>query len=130
MSLVEGERGIEVAEERMLRVFLAQDGIGNVQSPVDTQRHIENRNTAVSLRMIVIIALVLEHRHIRKHRKTVGKPLWNEKLPMVLLRQFHGHMLPVGRRTLADVHRHIKHSPDNNKLRVLFIYLKDICGIS
>ena len=59
--------------------------------------------------MIVVVTLILEHRHVGEHCEAMGEPPGDEQLPVIVLRQLYRHMLAVGRRALADVHRHIEH---------------------
>ena len=39
----------------------------------------------------------------------MGKTMGNEKLTVVFFGKFHSYMLPVGRRTLAEIYGYIKH---------------------
>ena len=77
--------------------------------PVDAQALVEDRDSPVSLRMIELIALILEHGSFAEYGKAMGKTTWNKELAMIILGQFHSHMLAIGRRTLANIHSHIKH---------------------
>ena len=77
--------------------------------PVDAQALVEDRDSPVSLRMIELIALILEYSSFAEYGKAMGKTTWNKELAMIILGQFHSHMLAIGRRTLANIHSHIEH---------------------
>ena len=49
-------------------------------SPVDTQRVIENADTSIYLRMVELITLILEHCCFGEDGKAVGETLWDEEL--------------------------------------------------
>ena len=66
-------------------------------------------NATISLRCIEVIALILKNRCFTQYGKTMGKTTWNKELAMIILGQFHSHMLAIGRRTLANIHSHIEH---------------------
>ena len=88
---------IKILQQRMLGVFLAQDSVFRRNTPVDAQRIIQDADTAVRFRMIEVVTLVLEDGRFAQYGKTVCKAPRHKKLAMILLRQFHGHMLPVSR---------------------------------
>ena len=79
----------------MLRIFLAEYCVPGRYMPVDTQAIVKDTDASVSLWMVELIALVLEHRRLAQHGKTVCKPFRNEKLAVVVLGQFHGDMFSV-----------------------------------
>ena len=103
------KRCLKILQQRMSGILFAQNGFFYRNPPVDTQRFIQNADTTVRFGMIEIVALVLEDGCFAQYRKTVGKTLRNEELPMVFFRQFHSHVLSVSRAPLADVYRHIEH---------------------
>ena len=81
----------------MLRVLVAQYGVACGYAPVNAEASVEYAYAAVGLGVVEVVALVLEHGHVAKHREAVGKPLWYEELAVVLLCELHCHVLPVGR---------------------------------
>ena len=103
------KRTLEVLQQRVPRVLLAQNGVVGRYAPVDAQAAVKDADPAVGLGVIEVVALVLEHGRLAQHGKAVGEALRDEELAVVVLRQLHGHVLAVGRASLADVHRHVEH---------------------
>ena len=64
----------------------------------------------VCLRMIEVVALVLEYRSLRKNSEAMGETSGNKELAMIILCQFHGNMLSVSRGAFMNIHGYIKHS--------------------
>ena len=95
----------------MLGILLRENSMLCRNLPVDAQALVEDRDSPVSLRMIELIALILEHGSFAEYGKTMGKTTWNKELAMIILRQFHRHMLTVCWRTLTDIHGYIQYSP-------------------
>ena len=94
----------------MLCVLLAEYGVFGRYLPVDAQAIVKDADAAVGLGMIEFVTLVLEHRRFTQNGKAMGKTFWDEKLPMVVIGQFHGDMFAVGGRTFAYVNGNIEHS--------------------
>ena len=63
--------------------------------------------------MVELVALVLEDRRLAEYGESVGEALGHQKLPVVLRRQLHRHVLPEGGRSAADVHRHVQHRAEH-----------------
>ena len=78
-------------------------------APVDAQTIIKDADAAIGLRVVEVVALILEHGRLAQHREAMGEATRHKKLAMVVFGQFHRHMLAVGGRSLADIHRHIEH---------------------
>ena len=93
----------------MLRVLVAQDGVLRWDAPVDTERTVQNADAAVGFRVVEVVALVLEHSRLAQYRKPVCEASGDEKLAVVDLAQFDGHVLPVGGAAAPDVHRNVQH---------------------
>ena len=74
----------------MLGVLLAENGMFCRYAPVDAQRVIEYAYTAVSLRMVELVALVLKYCRLAQHGKAMGESFRDEKLPVIVFCQFHG----------------------------------------
>jgi len=70
----------EVFEEGMLGVLLGEDGLVRGDVPIDTEGVIEDTDTTFCLWMIELVTLVLEHRCLTQHPKTVGETFAEEKL--------------------------------------------------
>ena len=51
---------IEVLEERLLGVFITEDSLVKGNAPVDAEGGVAELDTTVSLRMIELVALILE----------------------------------------------------------------------
>ena len=92
----------------MFGVLLAEYGVLRGYSPVDAQALVKDADAPVRFRVIELIALVLEHRRLAQHGETVGEPFRDEELPVVVLRQLHGHVPSVGRRAFAYVNGDIE----------------------
>lgn len=105
------ERTLELGKPRVPEVLVGQYGLVGRDSPVDSQAFIQNRNATIRLWVVELIAFVLEDRGLGQDGKAVGKALGNEELPVVVLRELHRDVLPVGRAAFANVHRHIQHGP-------------------
>lgn len=95
----------------MLGILFAQDSLLRRNSPVNTQRIVQNADASVCFRVIEIVALVLEDSRFTQYGKAVRKTPRHKKLAMVFFRQFHSYMLSVSRTSFADVYSHIQHGP-------------------
>ena len=80
----------------MFRIFLREIGMLCWNLPINTEGIIEDADTTISLWMIEVITLILEHSCFRKYGKTMGKALWNEELAVIVFSQFYSHMLAIG----------------------------------
>ena len=94
----------------MARILLRQDSLVGRDAPVDAQRIVENADARVSLRVIELVTLILEHGRGRQHGKTMGKTLGDKELAVVVLSEFYGNMLSVGGTALADVDGNVEYS--------------------
>ena len=93
----------------MTRILFRQDGLVGRDAPVDAQRIVENTDAPIGLRMIELVTLILEHGRGRQHGKTMGKTFGDEKLAVIVLREFYGNMLSVGGTALADVNGNVEY---------------------
>ena len=94
-------------------VLLAQDGLLRGDAPVDAEAVVCYRDACVGLRVVELIAFVLEDGCLAQHGETVGEAFRDEELAVVLFRKLHGDVLPVGGRAAADVDGHVEDgSPD------------------
>ena len=103
------ERAVEVCEERMFCVLLAEDGLVRRYAPVYSEGGVEDADASVCLRMVEIVALVLEHGFFAEHCEAVGETARYEELAVVVLRQFYGYVLSVCRTALAYIYGNIEH---------------------
>ena len=97
----------------MLRVLLAQYRVPGRNEPVNSKAAVKDADAPVRFGMVELIALVLEHRCLAQHGEPVGETFRDEELPVIILRQLHGHVLAVGRRAIPDVHGHVQHLAPN-----------------
>ena len=103
-----GEGALEIGERTVARVLVGQDGLVHGNAPVDAQAIVQDADAGICLGVVELVALVLEHGRLAEHGKAVGKALGDEELAVVLCGKFHGHMLAIGGRPLADVHGHVE----------------------
>ena len=103
------ERTLEFGKPRVPEVLVGQHGFVGRDSPVDSQTLIQNAYASVSFRVVELVALVLEDRSLGQDGKAMGEALGNEELAMVVLRELHRDVLPVGRAAFADVHCDVEH---------------------
>lgn len=94
----------------MAGVLLAEDGLLQRDAPVNAERLIKDTDAGISLRMIELVALVLEDSDIREHREAVREALRDEELAMIVFRKLHSHMPAISGTAPPDVHSHVKHS--------------------
>lgn len=97
------EWGIEVFQQDMLSIFFGEDGLVGGDVPIDAEGVVEDADATFCLRMIELVTLVLEHRCLTQHRKTVGHSFRNKELTMVILCQFYSDVLTVGGTAFTDV---------------------------
>ena len=69
----------------MLQVFLAKNGLLDWDAPVNAQRLILDVDSSISLRMVELIALVLEDGRFGEDGKAMGETSRNKELTMVVL---------------------------------------------
>ena len=68
----------------MLQVLLAEYRLLNRDAPVNAQRLILDVNSSISLRMIELIALVLENGHFGEYGKAMCKASGDKELTMII----------------------------------------------
>ena len=93
----------------MAKVFVGEDGLLGRDSPVDAQALVENADASVGLRMVELVALVLEDRRVAKHCESVCKALGDKELAVVLFAQLDGHVSAESGTAAAQIHCHIEH---------------------
>ncbi len=92
-----------------MRIFLGEEDIGPGNAPVDTQGGVVPGDGSLRRRVIVAVALVLEHRLFAQDGEPVRKTARDEQLPMVLSAEFTGHIPAKPGRAHADIDRNIQH---------------------
>lgn len=80
----------------MLQVFLAENGFFYWYEPVDAEREILDADAGIGLRMVEVVALILEDSSFGENGKAMGKASGDEELTMIILCQFNRNMLTEG----------------------------------
>ena len=94
----------------MAGVFVAEDGLGGGDAPVDAEGVIEDADASVGLGVVELVTLVLEYGGLAEYGKTVGEALRDEELAMVVFGEFYSYVLTVGWGAFADVNGYIQDS--------------------
>lgn len=102
------EWGDKTLKERMVAILVGEKDFVFVQMPVDVQLRIVPGQSALALRIIEFVAFVLKHGLVAKDRESMCEPLRDKELKVVVLGEFDGIILAIGRGVLADVDSHIK----------------------
>lgn len=89
-------------------VLLTQESILCWNLPIDAEGVILDTDATISLRMIELIAFVLEDSGLRENSEAMGKTTRDEKLTMIVFCQFHCHMLSECRLAFTDVNGYVK----------------------
>ena len=92
----------------MLHVLVGEEGFGGVELPVDAEGFVGDREAAVSLGGVIVVALVLEHGHVAQDGEAVGEPARHEELSVVLFGKLDGDVPAICRGALADVDGHVE----------------------
>lgn len=98
-----------LAQCGMFCVLFAEDGFSCRDSPVNSQCLILDVDSTIGLGMVELIAFILKDSCFGKYGEAMGKTARDEKLSMVLFRQFHGYVLSECWRTVAYIYRHIQY---------------------
>ena len=107
------ERCLEVFEQRVLCILLAQQGLVGRYAPIDAETVVKDAYAAVGFGMVELVALVLENGRLAQHGETVGEAFWNEELAVVVLGQFDCYVLAVCRAALAYVDGNVENGSLN-----------------
>ena len=76
--------------------------------PINAKGFVLDVDAAVNLRMIKLVALVLEYGGLGENGEAVSKATRDEELTMIVFCQFYCYMLAKCRRTLADVNGYVE----------------------
>ena len=93
----------------MLQVFLAKNRLLHRYAPINAKRLVLDIDAAISLRMIELVAFVLEDGSLGENGETMSEATRDKKLTMIVFCQFYCYMLAECRRAFADVNGNIKH---------------------
>ena len=93
----------------MLQVLLAKYRLLYRYAPVYAKGFVLDVDAAISLRVIELVALVLEYGDFGKNGKAVSKATRDKKLTMIVFCQLYCYMLAECRGAFADVNSNIKH---------------------
>ena len=81
----------------MLCILLTECGMFGRYSPVNTKTAVKYTDTAVSLGMVELVALVLEYDRLAQYGKTMREAFRDEELSVVVLGKFNRDVLAVCR---------------------------------
>lgn len=101
---------IEILEERMAGILVAEDAFGFGNPPVDAQGRIRQEDASVGFGMVELIAFVREHRRFAEHAESVSKALGDIELQVVILAEFDRKMLPEGGAVFTEIYCHIEYA--------------------
>ena len=93
----------------MFSIFLRKVSMIGWNLPINAQAVVKDADATIGFRVIEFITLVLEYGGLGKDGEAVGKPLRDEELTMIVFCQLYGDMPAISGRSLADIHRYIKH---------------------
>ena len=93
----------------MLQIFLAEYRFLNRYSPINSKRFILDIDAVICLRVIELVALVLEDSCLGENGEAMSKATRDEELTMFVFREFHCHMLTECRGAFADVNGYVEH---------------------
>ena len=91
------KRTIYLGKKRMASVFLREDDIIFWQLPIYIELWIIPCDGTLALRMVKIVAFILENHFIAQHAETMCKPSRDKKLILFLTGEFHGYPFTKGR---------------------------------
>jgi|GEM_PF-3360199 len=91
-----------------MTVFFGKDYFISGQAPINREIRVIPCNCTLCLRMIEIIALVLEDHLIGKDAESMGESPRHKKLKMILFTKLYGKMFPVSRRILTDIYCNVE----------------------
>ena len=92
----------------MLQILFAEYRFLHWYAPVDAKRLVLDIDAAISLRMIELVALVLEDGGLGENGEAMSESSWDKKLTMIVFCQFHCHMLSECRGAFADVNGYVE----------------------
>ena len=94
----------------MLQILLAEYRLLHRYAPINAKRLVLDIDAAIGLRMIELVALVLEDGGLGENGKTMSKATRDKKLTMIVFCQFYCYMLAECRGAFADVNGYIEDS--------------------
>ena len=81
----------------MLHILLRKNRFCRVCFPINAKTLVQNRDSSISLWMVIVVALILEDGDVAEDGEAVGETSGYEELAMVFFSQFDSYMLPIGR---------------------------------
>lgn len=93
-----------------MTVFFGKNYFISGQAPINREIRVIPCNCTLCLRMIEIIALVLEDHLIGKDAESMGESPGHKKLKMILFTQLHREVLPISRRILSDIYCNVENT--------------------
>ena len=97
------KRDVGVFQEGVSGVLFGEDDLVCRDVPVDAEVGVVPGDGAFALRVVVGVAFVLKHSVLRKYCESVCESFRDEKLTVVVFREFDSDVFSVGRRAFADV---------------------------
>jgi hypothetical protein len=94
----------------MVPVLGGKDDLFGGQLPVNPDIWIVPCDGTLRLRMIEIVALILEHALLGKDAESMGESPGHKKLKMILFTQLHREVLPISRRILSDIYCNVENT--------------------
>ena len=92
----------------MLQVLLTEYRLLYRYTPVYTKRLVLDIDAAIGLRMIELVAFVLEDGGFGKNGEAMGEATRDEELTMIVFCQFHCYMLTECQGALSDVNGYVE----------------------
>ena len=93
----------------MLQVFLAKNRLLHRYAPINAKRLVLDIDAAISLRMIELVAFVLEDGSLGENGETMSEATRDKKLTMIVFCQFYCYMVAECRGAFADVNGYVKY---------------------
>lgn len=93
----------------MFRILLAEYGLCGRDAPVYSKASVKNTYATIRFGMVELITFILKYCSFAQYRKTMCKPFRDEELPVVVLGQFNGNVLPVRGRAFAYIYGNVQY---------------------
>ena len=104
----EFKRRIEISKKTVLQIFFGKDSFRWINLPVDAESFVDDENSAVSFRMVVVVALVLEDGYVAEDGEAVCKTSRDEELTVVVFCQLDSHVVAVCWRAFTDIDGYVE----------------------
>ena len=105
----------------MLQILFTEYRLLHRYAPVNAQGFVLDVDSAIGLRMIELIAFVLEDSGLRENSEAMGKAPRNKELTMIVFCQFYCYMLAECRRAFTDVNGYVEDAPLTQRTSLLCV---------